>query len=46
MLVVGDRDRDSAVVSVREHHGGDAGAVSVDEFAQRIEKLVKSRTKR
>ena len=46
MLVVGDRDRDAAVVSVREHHGGDTGAVSVDEFAQRIEKLVKSRTTR
>ena len=46
MLVVGDRDRDSAVVSVREHHGGDAGAMPVDEFAARIEKLVKSRTQR
>ncbi len=46
MLVVGDRERDAAVVSVREHHGGDAGTVSVGEFAQRIEKLVKSRTKR
>jgi threonyl-tRNA synthetase len=46
MLVVGDRDRDAAVVSVREHQGGDAGAVSVDEFAHRIEKLVKSRTTR
>ena len=46
MLVVGDRERDAAVVSVREHHGGDAGAISVDEFAQRIEKLVGSRTNR
>ena len=46
MLVVGDRDRDSGVVSVREHHGGDAGAMPVDEFAARIEKLVKSRTNR
>jgi threonyl-tRNA synthetase len=46
MLVVGDRERDSALVGVREHHGGDTGAVSVDEFAQRIEKLVKSRTNR
>ena len=46
MLVVGDRERDAAVVSVREHHGGDAGSISVDEFAQRIEKLVGSRTNR
>jgi threonyl-tRNA synthetase len=46
MLVVGDRERDSAVVNVREHHGGDVGAVSVDEFAQRIEKLVESRANR
>jgi threonyl-tRNA synthetase len=36
MLVVGERERAQAVVSVREHHGADAGSMSVKEFAQRL----------
>jgi threonyl-tRNA synthetase len=36
MLVVGQRERAQAVVSVREHHGADAGSMSVEEFAQRL----------
>jgi len=36
MLVVGERERSEAVVSVREHHGADAGSMSVEEFAQRL----------
>jgi threonyl-tRNA synthetase len=35
MLVVGDRESESDQVSVREHHGGDAGAMAVQEFARR-----------
>ena len=36
MLVVGDREAEQDEVSVREHRGGDAGAVSVGAFAQRV----------
>jgi threonyl-tRNA synthetase len=36
MLVVGDRESESDQVSVREHHGGDAGAMLVQEFAERV----------
>jgi len=36
MLVVGERERAQAVVSVREHHGADAGSMSVKEFVQRL----------
>ena len=36
MLVVGDREAESGQVSVREHHGSDAGAMAVDEFARRV----------
>jgi threonyl-tRNA synthetase len=36
MLVVGDREAERDEVSVREHRGGDAGAVPVRAFAQRL----------
>jgi threonyl-tRNA synthetase len=36
MLVVGERERRRTVVSVREHHGADAGSMSVEEFGQRL----------
>jgi len=36
MLIVGDREAASDRVSVREHRGGDEGAVSVEEFAERV----------
>jgi len=36
MLVVGERERAQAVVSVREHRGADAGSMSVKEFVQRL----------
>jgi threonyl-tRNA synthetase len=36
MLVVGDREAERDEVSVREHRGGDAGAVPVQAFAQRL----------
>jgi threonyl-tRNA synthetase len=36
MLVVGDREAERDEVSVREHRGGDAGAISVHAFAQRL----------
>jgi threonyl-tRNA synthetase len=36
MLVVGDRESAAGEVSVREHRGGDTGAVSVSAFAGRV----------
>jgi threonyl-tRNA synthetase len=44
MLIVGDREAERSEVSVREHRGGDAGAVSVEEFAQRVLEETKSRS--
>ncbi len=38
MLVVGERERGEGTVSVREHRGGDAGAVPVKEFAERLQR--------
>jgi threonyl-tRNA synthetase len=37
MLVVGEREQGEGTVAVREHHGGDQGSVSVQEFAARLE---------
>ncbi|MDX6649383.1 MAG: threonyl-tRNA synthetase [Solirubrobacteraceae bacterium] len=36
MLVVGDREMEARAVGVREHRKGDAGAVSLDEFVERL----------
>jgi threonyl-tRNA synthetase len=36
MLVVGDREAAAGEVSVREHRGGNTGAVSVSAFAERV----------
>jgi threonyl-tRNA synthetase len=36
MLVVGEREEQERMVSVREHRGGDTGASSVEQFAQRL----------
>ena len=46
MLVVGDREAESDEVSVREHRGGDAGAVPVHAFAERLAAESKSRSMR
>jgi threonyl-tRNA synthetase len=43
MLVVGDREAERDEVSVREHRGGDAGAISVHAFAQRLAEESKPR---
>jgi threonyl-tRNA synthetase len=37
MLVVGEREQKQGIVSVREHHAGDAGSMSVKEFAERLQ---------
>ncbi|MFZ0043653.1 MAG: His/Gly/Thr/Pro-type tRNA ligase C-terminal domain-containing protein, partial [Solirubrobacteraceae bacterium] len=36
MLVIGDRESERDQVSVRQHRGGDDGAVGVNEFAERV----------
>jgi threonyl-tRNA synthetase len=36
MLVVGKRERDAGTVSVRRHHGGEAGVEVVEAFADRL----------
>jgi threonyl-tRNA synthetase len=44
MLVVGDRETERDEVSVREHRGGDAGAMPVQAFAQRLAEESRSRS--
>jgi threonyl-tRNA synthetase len=36
MLVVGEREQDEHSVSVRAHHGGDLGSLSVQQFTDRL----------
>jgi len=36
MLVVGEREQSERTVSVREHHGGDLGPLSVENFHERL----------
>jgi len=44
MLIVGDREQEGGQVSIREHRGGDAGASSVEAFAQRVQELARNRS--
>jgi threonyl-tRNA synthetase len=44
MLVVGDREQETGVVSVREHKAGDTGSETIDQFSERVSELVKSRS--
>jgi len=43
MLVVGDREAEEGSVSVREHGGGDAGTLPVDQFSELLAGRVASR---
>jgi threonyl-tRNA synthetase len=43
MLIVGDREQEAGAVGVREHHRGDTGSVSIEEFAGRLQRLIDSR---
>jgi threonyl-tRNA synthetase len=36
MLVVGEREQSEGSVSVRRHHGGDIGSLSVEQFSERL----------
>jgi threonyl-tRNA synthetase len=44
MLVVGDREQESGEVSLREHRQGDAGSVTVEEFAMRARMQIENRS--
>jgi threonyl-tRNA synthetase len=44
MLVVGDREQESRSVGVREHGKGDAGAVALEEFVERVASETKARS--
>jgi threonyl-tRNA synthetase len=37
MLIVGEREQSEGAVSVREHHGADAGSATVKEFCERLQ---------
>jgi threonyl-tRNA synthetase len=37
MLIVGEREQSEGAVSVREHHGADAGSSTVNEFSQHLQ---------
>jgi threonyl-tRNA synthetase len=43
MLIVGEREREQETVSLREHRGGDAGGVALEELAQWLEREIASR---
>jgi threonyl-tRNA synthetase len=45
MLVVGDREEESDQVALREHRRGDAGSVAVGPFIERLEDMVKTRSR-
>jgi threonyl-tRNA synthetase len=44
MLVVGDREQESGVVSVREHRRGDEGSASVSDFVSRVREKTENRS--
>ena len=45
MLIVGDREREGGLVSVREHRSGDTGSEPVSAFAQRLAAISKNRSR-
>jgi threonyl-tRNA synthetase len=44
MLVVGDREQEAGLVSLREHRRGDEGNVSVEDFVSRVRAEVENRS--
>jgi threonyl-tRNA synthetase len=36
MVIVGEREQNEGTVSIREHRGGDLGAMAIDEFTERL----------
>jgi threonyl-tRNA synthetase len=44
MLVIGEKEKNSGMVSVRQHKKGDQGTVKREEFQSRILDIIKTRT--
>ncbi|MGH9322184.1 MAG: His/Gly/Thr/Pro-type tRNA ligase C-terminal domain-containing protein, partial [Vicinamibacteria bacterium] len=44
MLVVGDKEMEAAAVSVRNRKQGDEGPSSLEDFAERLGRLVRERS--
>jgi threonyl-tRNA synthetase len=44
MLIVGDREQEGDVVSVRAHRSGDVGGESIEQFAARVANDVRTRS--
>ena len=38
MLIVGEKEAESGTVAVRQRHGGDLGAMTLDDFIARMQK--------
>jgi threonyl-tRNA synthetase len=38
MLIVGEKEAESKTVAVRQRHGGDLGAMALDDFIARMQK--------
>ena len=38
MLIVGEKEAESGTVAVRQRHGGDLGAMSLEDFIARMQK--------
>ena len=38
MLIVGEKEAESKTVAVRQRHGGDLGAMTLDAFIARMQK--------
>ncbi len=45
MLIVGDREQADGVVALREHRRGDAGAVPIEAFLERVQHEVETRSR-
>ena len=45
MLVVGDREQEAGEVSVREHRHGDLGSMRLEDFTERLQKQVETRSR-
>jgi threonyl-tRNA synthetase len=46
LLVVGDREQETGAVAVREHGGGDRGAMPTDELIRAVRERVEARSMR
>ena len=38
MLIIGEKEAESGTVAVRQRHGGDLGAMTLDDFIARMQK--------